>query len=233
MSETMIEDEVSEPEPVEPDETPGLEPDEEEQEAEEEQAPPEPELEPLPEPETKADRELQKKLAQAATTYRNRVSTLLGEQAQVLIPCEICSDGILGAHFPPEWMESENDVQERILEVLRAPAAPEYQPDPNVRTCGVCLGLGKTATGSKVAGKTTRTCPHCKGYGYEPPSGPGMNGHVDTADLADDLEEAAGPLAQGDKDNWGTQRYLNDGQENPNYGKQPAYWDMSLPHGGV
>lgn len=233
MSETVAEEQETPFEEPEPDDTPGLEPDEEEEAVEEEEAQPEPEPEPQPEPESKADRELQKKLAQAATTYRNRVSTLLGEQAQVLVPCEICSDGILGAHFPPEWMEPENDVQERLLEVLRAPAAPEYEPDPNVGTCGTCKGKGKTKTGSSVAGKTSKTCPTCKGYGYSPPPTPGGNGYVEAADLTVEPGTETGPVAEGDKDNWNTPRLLPDGQENPNYGKQPAYWDMSLPHGGV
>src|SRR2546423_12194395 len=44
---------------------------------------------------------VRKKLDQSATTWRNRVSDLLGEEAQMLVPCELCDPLIPGFHLPP------------------------------------------------------------------------------------------------------------------------------------
>ena len=38
-----------------------------------------------------------------------------------------------------------------------------------------------------------------------------------------------GPVATGDVDIWGSPRLLDDGQENPNYGKMVQYKNPELP----
>src|SRR6266581_4471261 len=73
---------------------------------------PEPEEEPTPEeppapaaPEGMSERELEAvrvKLERSATTWRNRVADLMGDEANFLVACELCDPIIPGFHFPPE-----------------------------------------------------------------------------------------------------------------------------------
>jgi hypothetical protein len=57
-----------------------------------------------------------------------------------------------------------------------------------------------------------------------PSEAPPQNG-VPEVEFPDDT----GPLVVADADAWGSPRLLDDGQENPNYGRMPQYKDKSLP----
>jgi len=169
------------------------------------------------------------KIERSATTYRNRVADLLGEQANDLSPCPLCSDGIMGHLFPVEWITPTDETQARLLEVLKTPQDPEYRPAPNVRRCGTCDGWGSVLSGSRVAGKARVMCPTCKGNGFQgevvasnPPAP--ANGEVIFEPAAD-----AVPLVSDDMDIWGSPKVLDDGQDNPNYGKMPQYKNPQLP----
>ena len=169
------------------------------------------------------------KIDRSATTFRNRVSDLLGEQANDLSPCPLCSDGIMGHLFPVEWITPVGELQARLLEVLKTPQAPEYRAAPNVRQCGTCAGWGSVLSGSRVAGKERVLCPTCKGNGFQgevavsnPPTA--TNGEVVFEPAAD-----AVPLVDDSTDIWGSPKVLDDGQDNPNYGKMPQYKNPSLP----
>lgn len=173
--------------------------------------------------------ELQKKLERSATTWRNRVSELLGETAQMLVPCELCDPMIPGFHWPVDVQAAGSDVQARLLDVLKNPAAPEFQSARHVRQCGDCGGWGQVLSGSRVAGKERVVCPTCKGQGFQgdaigAPVQQASNGTVE-ADFPPDTQ----PLVADDADVWGSPRLLDDGQENPNYGKMPQYKNPSLP----
>jgi phage FluMu protein Com len=113
--------------------------------------------------------------------------------------------------------------------VLRAPAAPEYRPDPYTVECGTCGGWGKTLTKGHVAGKTERVCPTCKGLGFQSPDTPQpvttSNG---VGEVSFDLPSEE-PLVTDGTDVWGSPKLLPDGQENPNYGKMPQYKNPTLP----
>ena len=208
---------------------------------EEADAEPEPDAEPDAEPEAPeapavasgvSEQEMEKileKIDRSATTFRNRVSDLLGEQAQDLSPCPLCSDGIMGHLFPYEWITPTNDTQARLLEVLRTPAEPEYVQAPYTRTCQVCNGWGKLLSGSKLADKTRITCKACHGTGFMGDEAPASNGAVDQTAALYDTPADEKPLAGGDNDIWGSPRILDDGQENPNYGKMPQYKNPTLP----
>src|SRR5438874_10183027 len=194
------------PEPTEEPATP-QEPTEEPTEAPEPPAPPPPEGMSLEELE-----KVRSKLDRSATTWRNRVSELLGEDAQMLVPCELCDPTIPGFHWPPDLEQPRDRLHESLLEVLRTPGEPEYPEDPNTRQCGVCHGLGKTRTKGKVPGKTTRVCTTCKGIGFltdETVSAPPTNGVVTESEFELPTEE---PLVTGDADVWGSPRLLEDGQ---------------------
>lgn len=187
---------------------------------------------PTPAPEMMTERQLEeasKKLEQSAKTWRSRVETILGEAANDLVPCELCNPIIPGFHFPAELEQPRDDQHARLLEVLRTPSAPEFQLATHVRRCGTCDGYGQVLSGSKVPGKERVTCPTCKGNGFQgqgdvpsqPQTQPG-NGQVEfPADTQ--------PLTQDDNDAWGSPRLLDDGQENPNYGRAPSYKNPSLP----
>jgi hypothetical protein len=214
--------------PVEEPQTPGT-PEGDPEPVEEPEEPQEP---PQPQPQGMSERELEevrRKLERSATTWRNRVSELLGEEANYLAPCELCDPIIPGFHFPAEVETARDPVHARLLDVLRTPGEPEYMPDPNTRECGVCGGLGKTLTKGRVPGKTQRVCRVCKGQGYlsnDPADQLTGNGTVDVSGLDLPSEE---PLVSGDADIWGSPRLLPDGMENPNYGKMPQYKNPSLP----
>ena len=191
---------------------------------------------PEPEPEPPAQglsiEELEKvrgQLDRSATTWRNRVSQLLGEEAQALVVCELCDPLIPGFHFPAELTPPRDDVHARLLDVLRAPAGPEYREDPYTVECQTCGGYGKTLTKGHVPGKTERVCPTCKGLGFQSPDTPAAapsgtgNGEV-VYELPN--EE---PLVTDGTDVWGSPKLLPDGMENPNYGKMPQYKNPTLP----
>ena len=169
------------------------------------------------------------KIDRSATTFRNRVSDLLGEQAQDLSPCPLCSDGIMGHLFPVEWITPVSEVQARLLEVLKTPSAPDYRAAPNVRRCGTCDGWGRVVSGSRVAGKESVVCVTCKGYGFQGDAGAAASaGNGVVVDFPPELPDET-PVASGDTDIWGSPRLLPDGQENPNYGKMPQYKNPALP----
>jgi len=175
---------------------------------------------------------VRKKLDQSASTWRNRVSDLLGEEAQMLVPCELCDPLIPGFHWPAEIEQPRDEMHARLLDVLRTPVAPEYLPAPNVRRCATCDGWGKVESGSRVAGKGAVVCPICKGFGFQGDAAMQQapfptNGAVEFEGPPDST-----PMVNDNVDNWGTPKFLGDGQENPNWGRQPQFWYRSLPHCG-
>lgn len=180
---------------------------------------------------TEAELEVMRtKLDRSATTWRNRVAELLGdENFAVLVPCELCSE-LPGFHWPAELLVPETELESRLIAVLRGGVeGPQLVPDPELRTCTACEGEGKTLTGSKVRGRETTKCRACKGYGYvPPPSAANAPEGLDDEPPADD--EPGDPLAAGeDTDAWGSPHYLADGQENPNWGRMPQYKDPAYP----
>src|SRR5439155_25154499 len=218
---------VTEPEPVEPPAEP-TEP-EPEPEPDETESEPEP-SEPAPPAVSEASMEkFFKGLAARTATLSRSIEGELGENYADLSACPLCADGIVGQIYPPEWITPTSELQGRLLEVLKTPMTPEYRDAPNVRQCGTCAGWGSVLSGSRVAGKERVLCPTCKGNGFQgeaQASNPPLptNGEVQFEPAAD-----AVPLVSEDTDIWGSPKLLEDGQENPNYGKMPQYKNPSLP----
>ncbi len=215
--------------PTEPTEPPVETPDDPPDDAEPEPEPVEP-VEPVePAIDPVAMEKIYKKIESRATTYRNAVADLLGDAIFGFTPCPLCSDGIMG-HLPPlEDAQPSTDLEARLLDVLKTPSAPEYRDAPNVRQCGTCAGWGSVLSGSRVAGKERVLCPTCKGNGFQgdlavAPLAPSTNGVVEY-EMPVDNE----PLVSADADIWGSPRVLDDGQDNPNYGKMPQYKNPALP----
>jgi hypothetical protein len=233
MSETLTDPGV---EQAETPETPQEAPDEpetpSEPEPEQGDEPEQPEPPQEPEPTGLSIEELEKvrkKLDTSATTWRNRVSDLLGEEAQMLVPCELCDPLIPGFHWPPELEQPRDDRHAHLLDVLRTPDSPDYSPAQHVRRCQLCDGWGVVLSGSRVAGKGQVKCQMCKGNGFVgdaimPTEAPPQNGVPEV-----EFPEDTGPLVRSDEDSWGSPRLLPDGQENPNWGRMPQYKDKSLP----
>jgi hypothetical protein len=223
-----VEEEAPVEEPEAPDEPEEDEPDEDEQEA-----PPEPEQTAPPGPTDLELDKMSKQLERSATTWRNRVSDVLGEMAQALVPCELCDPNLPGFHYPPEMEQPRDQLHAALLEVLKNPAQPEYALAQHVRECSNCGGWGKVKSGSRVAGKELVVCPMCKGNGFQgdaavnPP--PAFAPQPQNGEVEVEFPEDTAPLVTEDTDVWGSPRLLDDGQENPNYGKMPQYKNAGLP----
>jgi hypothetical protein len=169
------------------------------------------------------------KLQRSATTWRNRVSDVLGEDAQLLVACELCEPDIPGFHFPADVMRPYDERHARLIAVLLDQTGPEYPEASDVHQCETCAGWGSVRTGSRVAGRETKTCSTCVGYGYVPPPSLDRNGPSPTGQASDLVTVAASPGLMDDHDAWGSPRLLPDGRDNPNYGKMPQYKDAALP----
>jgi len=231
MTETELLDAIAEAEAD--DDSPGPDltlPGEDDDDDEDEEEPAD-EPEPLPlEASSQAEIEgKMKKLATSAQTWRRRIADVLGEDAQHLVPCELCEPDMPGFHWPAALDMPRDETHLRLLEVLRSPAAPDYVADPRHRQCDACQGWGKVKTGSKVPGQEIGTCGPCIGFGFVPP--PCVNVATGEIDASADGPAASpadfGPPA--DTDPWGSPRQMPDGQLNPNYGRMPQYKDTTLP----
>lgn len=236
MSETETETPPETPEPEPEPETPEPEtPEQADPDAEpapEPIEPPEPPVEAPAPPEgmsQAAIEKLHKKLDTSAATWRRRAEELLGEDFPLLVACELCEQNIPGYHWPAEIKKPESELQARLLDVLKSPAVPEYQPASDVRMCPECQGWGQTLTGSKKAGKERKDCIGCKGYGYVPPPGATQNGPATVEQVRELVTPDGEPLVHDDLDVWGSPRLLSDGQENPNYGRMPQYKHPDYP----
>lgn len=169
------------------------------------------------------------KLETSANTWRRRVKELLGDEADNLVPCELCDPNIPGFHWPAELLQPTSELHAHLLDVLRTPDAPDYNQAQHVRRCNLCDGYGKVLSGSRVPNKGEVVCQMCKGNGFVgdatmPTSNPDNGAEPEVEYPAD-----TGPLVTEATDVWGSPRILDDGQENPNYGKMPQYKDKSLP----
>lgn len=204
---------------------------EEEEEAEAETAEGEsPDGEPVSE---RMIEEQYRKLARSATTWRNAVSRILGEQANELYTCPMCDPATPGFFDAHAIEHPANELQERLFASLAAPSAPEYREAPNATRCQTCDGYGRTRSGSQKPQNELIDCIVCSGLGYMKRPGydpaPAANG-APAVYVAPQTPDAP---VQGDVDSWGIPRLLGDGQPNPNYGRAPQYWDPSYPTGNL
>lgn len=118
------------------------------------------------------------RLDREASRHANRVSEIMGEDAQMLVPCELCAPAIPGFRFP---VPPDDEVKERVLIALGQPPRPDYLKDSYSRTCEACAGLGEVLTGSQVKGRDTLPCYTCKGQGWVPVGGERAGGSVPMA----------------------------------------------------
>lgn len=103
------------------------------------------------------------KLEREATRHRNRLSEIMGEEAQLLQPCPACDERFAGWRWP---VPPEPDELQAILVALGVAEDLEYAESTTAVPCDVCKALGRVLTGSRVAEHRTMLCPACEGAGY-------------------------------------------------------------------
>lgn len=169
------------------------------------------------------------KTEKAGVTYSKKVLDTLGELAESLSPCPLCPDvhkGFIDLNDAGRIPDELVAVVQAFLGVQRE---ADYNASPTTHTCDACGGLGKVKSGSRVPNYVTLTCSPCQGTGFVPPPGgssPGL-AVVPGGASTPDGEQFTAPAT--DSDPWGSPRLLENGVENPNYGKMPQFKDPNLP----
>jgi hypothetical protein len=149
-TETVLDEEQAEEEAHEA-ETPPAEP------AEASAPPSEKEIE-------KANRALEKE----ATAHANRISKIMGEDAQALVPCELCWPLAPGFHWPADVAPIDDEQRAAILAAIGMGdgGASILNDAKGVHECESCSGYGLLAFPTKVQHVKEQQCPACTGSGY-------------------------------------------------------------------
>jgi hypothetical protein len=118
-------------------------------------------------PEPEADLEkLHGKLTKANEAHARKVATIMGEDAEALIPCPVCSEFVAGAIFPPEVAPLPEHVKENMKQLLGYDTWEAVPAVSWAQECPECHGYGNVKTGSKVAGAETTGCLNCNTRGW-------------------------------------------------------------------
>ena len=128
-------------------------------------APP-PEPEDFQAPPGLTERELEanhKKIEKARTTFYNRVSEIMGEDAQHLVNCPACAYFVPGKVFPQEFPDQ---VKVELWPFLGLPDPNEIADAPDRHMCETCKGRGQLKSGSLIPEYAIVNCRRCKGTGY-------------------------------------------------------------------
>ncbi len=113
-----------------------------------------------------SDKEMEQaldRLAKEATRHANRVSEIMGEDAQVLVSCELCEPAIPGFHWPGAV---DDEKRAAVLSAVGMAALEGLVHDPEAETCDLCNGRGELLTGSQVESQRTRPCGKCGANGW-------------------------------------------------------------------
>ncbi len=188
MSVAEVEETTPEPEPVEPEPAPEEEQEEEEtpepegrceaqttaggnpyqcslqaghdgehafQQLEDVEAPPEPEAIDMD--------KARDKLRNEALRHYKRLGEIMGDDAEGLVPCALCSPDLAGFRFdasPPE------NVVEAVRAVIGLPDLSNYPESTTEKQCPTCKGTTKVRTGSLDSRFETLPCDDCEGKGF-------------------------------------------------------------------
>jgi hypothetical protein len=188
------------------------------------------------EPQGLSPEELEKrsqKLDKAWDAYVRAVGRTLEEDANDLVPLFISPSAPPGFLSPYDAGRVPDEVKKPLLDFLGVVQEADYPLDPMKVACDLCNGMGKTSTESHVPAYSVLVCRVCNGTGLKPEAGVTANGPAAPAlvPVPAGLDTPEPPPA--DVDNWNTPRLTPDGMPNPNFGKQPQYWDQQYPVGGV
>ena len=103
------------------------------------------------------------KLAKEATRHANRVSEIMGEDAQALLRCELCEPDIPGFRWPTV---PADDPRHALIQLLSEGLPAQPPEDDEAQRCERCDGYGVTVTHSRVPGNETRPCSKCNAKGW-------------------------------------------------------------------
>lgn len=116
-----------------------------------------------PQPKSEKDMEkVFKALDNEAMRHAKRVGDILEEDAQDLIPCELCAKLLPGFR----WPVVDEDQRAAVMLAIGFEPKPDLEPDKHAHACPDCHGHGKVATGSKVQGQDALPCLTCGGNGW-------------------------------------------------------------------
>lgn len=219
MTEHEHENGNEEPEPGAPE--PGApEPDDEELDDEERDG-----LQPDPPPPppddnaaSEADMEKQfKSLEREATRHANRVSEIMGDEAQAFEPCPRCIPAIPGFIYPPSIAPVPPDVIAAVKLSMGEGGRPDYNKAPHARACDTCGGHGRVLSGSHANGQELILCPTCEnGRGWIQVGDDMPARSVGVAEGAT-VRPIVAPEPLPDVDPWGRE------PSDPNYGRLPQF----------
>lgn len=196
---------------------------------------PTPELEPEPEPpapEPASDGEAEKawiSAEKASASYGKRIAGLLDPHAPQLAECPLCLPNLRGYIDTNDAGRLPEDIVAVVRSFLGDTAEADYKPSPTHRRCDHCDGLGKVKTGSLVPNYDVLACGQCKGSGFLPPPGGSSNGSAEHEPALVPVTPDGYEAPKGDTDPWGSPRLLENGLENPNWGRMPQFKSATLP----
>jgi len=124
---------------------------------------PEPPQEPQ-EPQGLSEKEIEsrfEKLEKERQRHAKRVGEILEEEAQELVPCELCWPPAPGFRFP----QMPEEQRSAVMTAIGFAGTPELEEAKDARQCPDCKGEGQVKTGSKVPGYDAMPCAACQGRG--------------------------------------------------------------------
>lgn len=165
-----------------------------------------------------------KKIDTSFKTYSAAIERNLGDEVTDWLYCPLCASGAVPGYLNKNDMgRVPAEVEANVKTFLGLAREKDYPASDTHSMCGICQGLGKVSTGSRVPDHATITCHACRGFGYTPP--PARSGADEIANGAQPDYSTLTPhdFEQPDRDNWGEPRVLPDGTLNENYGKMPQF----------
>ena len=160
---------------------------------------------PKPQAQGLTEREIEKRverLEKEASRHAGRISEIMEEDAQDLVPCPLCAGPFVGFIFPDAAKNLRDEHRDAVKAAI-GEASAGYMPAPHTAKCGTCNGKGDVLSGSTRPGSELVQCPRCKGRGYmESPTGE----PVTAADSNGQVEPVAAVAAvetPPDRDPWG------------------------------
>lgn len=96
----------------------------------------------------------------------NRVGIILGEDAQILLPCPACGDEIPGFVWPPDAAPVPPEKIGALSAYIGLPDLNVLEDALDAIPCPDCRARGEVKTGSLVPGNTTKLCGRCVGKGW-------------------------------------------------------------------
>lgn len=166
-------------------------------EADGESAPaPQPPPEDFAAPPGMSEKELEanhKKIDRARTTFYNRVSEIMGEDAQQMVECPACAYFVPGMIFPQEFPDQ---IKAELWPYLGLPDPSEIADAPDRHVCATCRGRGQLQSGSIVPQYAIVNCRACEGKGYTDDLLPVQAGARANGNVGPDVLEPAPPMPE-------------------------------------